>query len=128
MNLQKAEQAILNGVYAAVAWLIMDIGLLFKQHGTAMLSAVADRPEMAAGAVIVVVCIAGLVKKSRVAALVLFILFVVPVLLRLVQGRFPSTMMLIFFLVLLYFFLTAVLGTFRYHSLKASNPGGNPPE
>jgi len=128
MNLQKAEQAIINGVYAAVAWLILDFGLLFQQHGEAMLSAIADRPDMAAGAIIVVVCIAGLVKKSRLAAVVLFMLFVLPLILRLVQGRFPSAMFLIFSLILLYFFLAAVLGTFSYHSLKASGLNKNPGE
>jgi hypothetical protein len=125
MNLQKAQQAIVNGVYAAVAWLILDIGLLFQQHGEAMLSVIAGRPEMAAGAILVIVCIVGLMNKSRLAAIVLFLLFVLPLILRLAQGRFPSTIFLIFSLVLLYFFLTAVLGTFSYHSLKASNPDNN---
>ena len=96
MNLQKAEQAIVNGVYAAVAWLILDIGLLFQQHGEAMLSVIAGRPEMAAGAILVIVCIVGLMNKSRLAAIVLFLLFVLPLILRLAQGRFPSTMFLIF--------------------------------
>lgn len=125
MNLQKAEQAIVNGVYAAVAWLILDIGLLLQQHGEATFSVIAGSPEMAAGAILVVVCIVGLMNKSRLAAIVLFLLFVLPQILRLVQGRFPSTMFLIFSLILLYFFLAAVLGTFSYHSLKASNPDEN---
>ena len=117
MNLQKSEQAIVNGVYAAVAWLILDFGLLFQAHGGQTLSILASRPEMVAGAVIVVGCIAGLRYKSRLATIVLFLLFVLPLILRTVQGVFPSTMFLLLSLVLLYFFLTAVLGAFRYHHL-----------
>jgi len=117
MNLQKSEQAIVNGVYAAVAWLILDFGFLFQEHGGQTFSVLASRPEMAAGAIIATACIGGLFYKSRLAALVLFLLFVMPLILRTVQGVFPSTMFLLFSLVLLYFFLTAVLGAFRYHYL-----------
>ena len=117
MNLQKSKQAIVNGIYAAVAWLILDFGLLFQVHGGQTLSILASRPEMVAGAIIAIACIAGLFYKSRLASLVLFLLFVLPLILRTVQGVFPSTMFLLFSLVLLYFFLGAVLGAFRYHHL-----------
>ncbi len=118
MNLPKAEQAIVNGIYAAVAWLIFDLGLLLQEYGEKMLSILASRPEMAAGAIIVIACTVGLFYKSRLAAIVLFLLFLVPLVLRTVQGAFPSAMILIFSLILLYFFLTAVLGAFSYHHLK----------
>ena len=72
---------------------------------------------MVVGSVIVIACVAGLFYKSRTAASVLFVLFLIPLLLRAAQGVFPSAMMIIFSLVLLYFFLAAVLGTFRYHTL-----------
>ena len=119
MNLPKAEQAIVNGIYATVAWLILDLGLLLQEHGGQTLSVLVSRPEMAAGVIIVIACIAGLFYKSRLAAIALFLLFLVPLVLRTVQGMFPSTMILLFSLILLYFFLTAVLGTFSYHQLKA---------
>lgn len=128
MTLPKAEQAILNGIYAAVAWLLLDLGLLFQQHEAQTLSVLISQPAMLAGAVIVVACIVGLLYKSRVAALVLFLLFVVPLVLQMIKGVFPSTMMMLFFLVLLYFFLTAVLGAVSYHQLMESNQGGSDPD
>jgi hypothetical protein len=121
MNLQKSEQAITNAIYAAIAWLALDFGLLLQEHGQQTLSILLSRPEMAAGAGIVFACIVGLFYKSRLAAIVLFLLFLLPLVLRTVQGTFPSTTMLLFSLILLYFFLTAVLGTFSYHHLKTSS-------
>lgn len=128
MTLPKAEQAIINGIYAAVAWLILDFGLLLQKHGEQTVSILASRPEMAAGVVIVVVSIAGLFYKSRLAATVIFLLFFVPLVLRAVQGEFPSTMFLLFSLILLYFFLAAVLGTFSYHQLKTLDQDVNKPD
>ena len=127
MTLPKAEQAIINGIYAAVAWLVLDFGLLLQEHGEQTLSVLMSHPEMAAGAGIVVACIVGLFYKSRVAAVVLFILFIVPLVLRTVQGAFPSTMFVLFSLVLLYFFLTTVLGTVSYHHLNASKQDTSSP-
>ena len=120
MNLPKAEQAIVNGIYAAVAWLLLDFGLMFEEHGARMFSVLLSRPEMAAGAIIVIGGIVGLFYKSRLAAVSLFLLFLVPLVLRAVQGTFPSAMLLLFSLLLLYLFLAAVLGTFSYHQLKNS--------
>jgi hypothetical protein len=120
MNLQKAEQAIVNGIYAAVAWLLLDFGLLFQEHGEQTLYALFSRPELGAGVIIVIAGIVGLFYKSRLAAILLFLFFFVPLMLRAVQGVFPSTMLLLFSLILLYLFLTAVLGAFSYHQL--SNP------
>jgi len=120
MNLAKAEQAIINGIYAATAWLMLDFGLLIKERGAESLSVLVSQPAMTIGAVIVVACIAGLVYKSRVAAIVLFLIFLVPLLLRTVQQGVPSSMSLLFSLILLYFFLAALLGTFSYHQHKTS--------
>ena len=127
MNLKKTEQAILNGIYAGVAWLILDLGLLLKKHGEQTLSILTSRPEMAVGVIIVVVCIVGLFYKSRLASIVLFLLFIVPQILRAAQGSFPSTIFLLFSLVLLYFLLTAVMGTFSYHHIKALDQEANKP-
>jgi len=118
MNLPKAEQAIVNGIYAAVAWLLLDLGFLFQEHGGQTLQVLVSRPELAAGAIIVIAGILGLIYKSRLAAISLFLLFFVPLVLRAVQGVFPSTMLLLFSLILLYLFLSAILGTFSYHHLK----------
>lgn len=120
MNLQKAEQAITNAVYAGIAWLVLDLGLLLQQHGEQTWAFLASQPQMAAGAVIAVACIAGLFFKSRLAAVVLFLIFLVPLVLRASQGALPSTMLLLFSLFLLYFFLAAVIATFSYHQLKTS--------
>ncbi len=128
MNLAKAEQAIVNGIYAAVAWLILDFGLLLQVHGEQTLSFLVSRPEMAAGAIIVIACIAGLFYKSRLASILLFLLFILPLVLRAVQGDIPSTMFLLFSLILLYFFLTAVIGTFNYHHLKTLDRDANKPD
>ena len=118
MNLAKAEQAIVNGIYAAVAWLLLDFGLMFEEHGTQMFAVLVSEPEMAAGALIVVAGIVGLFYKSRLAAVTLFLMFLVPLIIRAVQGTFPSAMLLLFSLILLYLFLAAVLGTLSYHQLK----------
>ena len=118
MNLQKSEQAIVNAVYAAIAWLLLDFGLLLQTHGEQTLSVLASEPQMTAGAVVTIACIAGLFVKSRLAAIVLFLIFLLPLVLRMVQGSFPSTMLLLFSFILLYFFLAAVIGTFSYHQLK----------
>lgn len=118
MDLQKAKQAIVNAIYAAIAWLVLDFGLLLQKHGAQAISVLADQPEMAAGAIIAVVCIVGLFYKSRLAAIVLFLIFLLPLVIRMVQGSMPSTMVLIFSLVLLYFFVAAVIGAFSYHALK----------
>jgi hypothetical protein len=118
MNLQKAEQAILNTIYAAMAWLLLDLGFLLQEHGKQSFSILLTRPEMAVGGIIVIACIVGLIYKSRLAAIILFLFFLLPLVLRLVQGGIPSTMMLVFFLMLLYFFLTGVLAVFRYHHLQ----------
>ncbi|MBA1446544.1 MAG: hypothetical protein M3H12_12885 [Chromatiales bacterium] len=128
MNLAKAEQAIVNGIYAAVAWLILDFGLLLQVHGEQTLSFLVSRPEMAAGAIIVIACIAGLFYKSRLASILLFLFFILPLVLRVVQGDIPSTMFLLFSLILLYFFLTAVIGTFNYHHLKTLDRDANKPD
>jgi hypothetical protein len=128
MNLPKAEQAIVNGIYATVAWLILDLGLLLQEHGEQTLSVLVSRPEMATGVIIVIACIVGLFYKSRLAAIAIFLLFLVPLVLRAVQGVFPSTMFLLFSLILLYFFLTAVLGTFSYHQLKTSDQDRDNPD
>lgn len=127
MDLPKAEQAIINGIYAAVAWLILDFGFLLQEHGEQTLSFLISRPEMVAGAIIVIACITGLLYKSRLAAIVLFLLFLVPLVLRTVLGAFPSTMLIIFALVVLYFFLAAVLGTISYHHLKTLDQDVNKP-
>ena len=127
MNLQKAEQAIVNAIYAAIAWLVLDFGLLLQEYGGQTLSILVSQPEMAAGALIAIACIVGLFYKSRLAAIVLFLLFLLPLVLRAVQGAFPSTMFLLFSLILLYFFLTAVLGTFSYHQLKTSDRNRDKP-
>ena len=121
MNLPKAEQAIVDGIYAAVAWLLLDLGFLFEEHGTQTFSVLISTPELAAGAIIVIAGIVGLYSKSRLAAVVLFLLFLVPLVLRAVQGVFPSSMQLLFSFILLYLFLAAVLGTFSYHQLKNQN-------
>lgn len=116
-SLRKAEQAVVNGIYAGIAWLLLDFGLLVREHGAQMFTAIASRPEMVVGSVIVIACVVGLFYKSRTAASVLFTLFLIPLILRAVQGTFPPAMMMIFSLILLYFFLAAVLGTFKYHAL-----------
>ena len=118
MNIQKAEQAIVNAIYAAIAWLLLDLGSLVQQHGMQAFSMLISQPELAVGVVIAIACIAGLIYKSRVAAILLFLFFLLPLVLRAVQGAFPSTMMLIFFLLILYFFLNGIFGAFRYHHLK----------
>lgn len=117
MSIRKAEQAIVNGIYAGVAWLLLDFGLLLQQHGAQIVTVLTSNMEMVAGSVIVVACIVGLLYKSRTAASVLFVFFLVPLVLRSAQGVVPSPMMIIFSLILLYFFLAAVLGTFKYHQL-----------
>ncbi len=118
MDLQKAKQAIINGIYAGVAWLILDLGLLFQEHGEQTISFLISEPAMALGAVIVIACIAGLFYKSRLAAVLLFLLFLIPLLLRGISGVLPSEMVLLFFCIILYFFLAAVIGAFSYHRLK----------
>lgn len=128
MNLQKSKQAIVNGIYAAVAWLILDLGLLIQEQGTQTLSVLISRPQMAAGLIIVIVCIAGLMYKSRLAAVTLFLLFLAPLLIRAAQGVFPDSIFLIFSLVLLYFILTAVLGAFSYHHLTTSGQDSGKPD
>lgn len=128
MTLSQAETAITNGIYAAVAWLILDLGLLFQEHGERTVSVLISQPALAAGAVIVIVCIVGLFYKSRLAAGILFLLFVVPLVLRMTQGAMPSGMLLIFSLVLLYFLLTAVLGTFNYHQLTTGGQTDTKPD
>ena len=120
MDTRKAEQAILNGTYAGAAWLTLDVGLFLREHGARALDVLAGRPELIAGLVIVVACIIGLARKSRTAAAVLFLFFLVPLVLRAAQGVLPSAMMLIFSLILLYFFLAALLGTLKYHQLLES--------
>jgi hypothetical protein len=120
MTLPKAEQAIVNGIYAAIAWLLLDFGFLFQEHGEQMFLVLISQPELAIGAIVVIACIVGLFYKSRLAATSLFLLFLLPLVLRAVQGVFPSTMLLVFSLILLYLFLAAILGTFSYHHL--SNP------
>ena len=61
MNLPQSEQAILNGIYAAVAWLILDLGFLIQEHGGETLSILTSRPVLAAGTIIGIACIIGLV-------------------------------------------------------------------
>ena len=124
MDLQKAEQAVINGIYAGVAWLILDLGLLFQEHGEKTISFLVSRPEMALGAAIVIACIAGLFYKSRLAAVTLFLLFLIPLLLRGISGALPSSMVLLFFCIILYFFLAAVIGAFSYHQLKKPEQNG----
>ncbi|MEL0585539.1 MAG: hypothetical protein AAES65_11775 [Candidatus Thiodiazotropha sp. (ex. Lucinoma kazani)] len=124
MNLQKAEQVIVSATYAAMAWLILDFGLLFQQHESQTFSILTSHPEMTAGAIITIACIAGLIYKSRLAAMVLFLLLLLPMLIRTVQGIFPSAMMMIFLLFCTIFF-TGILGTIRYHHLKSLEQDSN---
>ena len=127
MTLPQAEKAIVNGIYAAVAWLLLDLGFLFEEHGATTLSVLMSQPTLAISTIVVIICILGLVYKSRLAAGVLFLLFVVPIVMRLLQGTIPSGVLLIFSLVLLYFFLSAVLGAFTYHQLKTPKQTDTPP-
>lgn len=120
-SLRKAEQSVANGIYAGIAWLLLDFGLLVREHGAQTATVAASRPELVIGSVIVIACVAGLFYKSRTAASVLFVFFLIPLVLRAVQGALPSAMMMIFSFVLLYFFLAAVLGTFKYHALVEVN-------
>jgi len=124
MDLPKAEQAIVNGIYAAVAWLLLDLGLMFQEHGEQMFNVFKSRPELAIGVIIAIACIVGLFYKSRLAAILVFLLFLVPLVLRAVQGSFPSTMSLLFSFILLYLFLTAIIGAFSYHHLKKEQENG----
>jgi hypothetical protein len=80
---------------------------------------------MAAGAIIAIACIVGLFFRSRLAAVVLFLIFFLPLVLRTAQGVFPSAMTLLFSLFLLYFFLAAVIGSFSYHQLTKSEQDPN---
>ena len=100
--------------------MVLDFGLLLKQHGAQIFSVLTSNMAMVAGSVIVIACIVGLLYKSRTAASVLFVFFLVPLVLRSAQGVIPSPMMIIFSLILLYFFMAAVLGTFKYHQLIES--------
>lgn len=118
MDLPKAEQAIVNGIYAAVAWLLLDLGFLFREHGAQMFNVFISKPEFAIGVLIVIACIVGLYFKSRLASILIFLFFLIPIVLRAIQGIYPSDMLLLFSFVLLYFFVTAILGTFSYHHLK----------
>ena len=120
MSIRNAEQAIVNGIYAGVAWLVLDLGLLLQQHGAQIFTVLTSKMAMIAGGVIVIACIVGLLYKSRTAASVLFVFFLVPLVLRSAQGFVPSPMMIIFSLILLYFFMAAGLGTFKYHQLIES--------
>jgi hypothetical protein len=122
MNKPQSEQAIINGIYAAAAWLILDLGFLFQEHGTQTLAILVSRPAASVGMIIGVACIVGLFYKSRLAAIALFVIFLAPLLLRMAQGIFPSSMLFIFSLILLYFFYSAILGTFSYQYLKHSKP------
>ncbi len=128
MTLPQAEKAIANGIYAAVAWLILDLGFLFQEHGAQTLSVLISQPVLAVGVVVVIACIAGLVYKSRLAAGVLFLLFIVPNVLRVIQGNIPDGIFLIFALLLLYFLLTAVIGAFNYHQLTKGKPADAEPD
>lgn len=125
MNPKNPEQEILNAIYGGVAWLLLDFGLLFQKHGSQTLTVLVSQPEMAVGAIIAIACIVGLLFKSRLAAITLFLLFLLPLVLRAARGDFPSAMILLFFLILLYIFVTAVIGTFRYHHLKALQKEAN---
>ena len=128
MTLPQAEKAILNGIYAAIAWLLLDLGFLFQEHGPQTISVLLSQPALVVGVIVVVLCILGLFYKSRLAAGVLFLLFVLPLTLRLIQGEIPSGILLLFSLVLLYFLLTAVLGTFNYHQLVAADRTDTKPD
>ena len=123
MDIRKAEQAMVNGIYAAVAWLLLDLGFLVQEHGLATVDVILSRPAIAAGGLIAIACIAGLFYKSRLAASVLFLLFLVPLVLRMVQGAQFSAMLLLFSFILLYFFFAAMLGAFRYHHLRTQEGG-----
>jgi len=128
MELHKAEVAINNGIYAAMAWLLLDLGLLFDQYGAQAFSVLASQPEMVASVIVVIACIVGLFYKSRIAAVTIFVLFLGPLLLRLFQGRVPYDVMLLFSAFLLYFFYASVLGTFSYHHWKTSAQGEKKPD
>lgn len=126
MDLEKALQHISNAIYAAIAWLILDLGLLFQEHGEQTLGFLMSQPQMAAGVVVTLACIVGLVYKSRLAALVLFLIFLVPQVLRLIQGDFPPGMIMLFLLFLMYFLFAGMLGTLSYHELKAAEQSADP--
>jgi phosphotransferase system glucose/maltose/N-acetylglucosamine-specific IIC component len=118
MDLQKAEQAITNGIYAGVAWVVLDFGLLLQEHGEQTISFLISQPPMLFGAVIGAACIVGMFYKSRLAAVSLFLLLLIPLILRGSTGALPPPMVLLFLCMILYFFLAAVIGTFSYHQLE----------
>ena len=108
--------------------MVLDLGLLFQEHGEQAIPFLISQPEMALGAVIVVACIAGLFYKSRLAAVALFLLFLIPLVLRGISGALPSSMVLLFFCIILYFFLAAVIGAFSYHQLKRPEQEAKTPD
>lgn len=63
------EQAIVNAIYAGIAWLAPAFGQLFREHGAQTFSVLVSQPQLAAGAIIAIACIARLPVKPGLAAL-----------------------------------------------------------
>ncbi len=118
MNMEKAETAIKNGVFAAIFWLILDWALILSANKDIGGKDVLSQPYLYVGAAIVIACIVGLHFKSRLAAVALLLFFLLPQIVRIVQGSYPSPMLFLVTLMFLYYFVAAVIGVFSYHELK----------
>lgn len=97
--------------------MILDFGFLFQAHGEQTVSFLTSQPQRLVGAVMGAACIAGMFYKPRL-AVSLFLLLLIPLILRGASGALPPPMVLLFLYTILYFYLAAVIGTFSYHQLK----------
>ncbi len=128
MTRDDAKNAVRNGAFAALAWLLLDWAVILTTDQNTGDKDLFSQPDLYIGTGLVIACIVGLLYKSRLAAVVLLLFFLLPQIVRFIQGQYPTAAFFILSLVFLYYFVSAVIGAFSYHQLKTQVADDNESE
>lgn len=128
MDRTQALKAIKNGAIAATVSGVFTLGVVIFALSSSAQGDLAtwNDPANFIDVVLVFLCAFGIYRKSRTAAVVLLIYFIVSkIMIALSMGQVRG---LLVSLIFLYFFARAVQGTFTFHKLeRAENPAYKPP-
>lgn len=119
MNMDEANKAIRNGMIAAAisgGWTLLFIAIAnYTQFSNQTLELISD-PFNLLDVIVVFICIYGLHKKSRTAAIVLLSVFALGKVVMWLELQSVSSIGLS--LVFIYFYAKAIQGTFAFHKLR----------
>ncbi len=121
MNLKEAEDSIKRGVYAGLIFgaLVAGISLIAMSQGDKGSLSYWDDPWMFAEVALILVITFGVSRKSRAAAIALFLYYLVSRVALMVElNTVPGVGGILFTIIFLFVFGKAIFGSFVYHRLR----------